>query len=63
MCNRREAFRRELEESDSSSDLNEDLASESTAPPNLAISESQLNAIEEEDSEDEPHEELHSTVG
>ena len=63
MSDRREAFRRELEESDSSSDLNVDLDSESTAPPNLAITQSQLNTINEEESEDEPNEELHSTVG
>jgi hypothetical protein len=59
LSNRREALRRELEESDSSSDLNEDLASESTAPQILAISESQINSI----GEDESTEEVQSTVG
>jgi hypothetical protein len=58
LSDRREAFRRELEESDSSSDLNEDLASESTAPPILAISESQLNAIDEEETDGESSEDV-----
>jgi hypothetical protein len=33
--------------------VNEDLAPESTAPPNLAISESQVIAIDEEESDEE----------
>ena len=33
--------------------MNEDLASESTAPPNLSISESQVIAIDEEESAEE----------
>ena len=53
MLTRREAARRSLEESDSSSDVNEDLASESTAPPFLPIIESQDRVSDLEESEDE----------
>ena len=44
--------------------MNEDLASESTAPPNLAISESQVIAIDEEETTEElSSEEEHTTIG
>ena len=43
--------------------MNEDLGSESTAPPNLAISESELAAIDREESQGESLEAVQSTVG
>ncbi len=50
-------LRMDFEETDSTSETNEALASDSMSPPNLAISESQLIENDEEDSETHDEEE------